>query len=110
MTKLFVYGALKPWHILFSECLQQYCVDYYNSTLSGFKLYEKGPTKYIKPGLSSDYVEGVVLEFNDESIFDITDPIEGYKGVDRLTNSYIRIKVDDIWVYVGTELLESLLG
>lgn len=109
MTKLFVYGALRPGHRLFSECLQQYCINYYDSILSEFKLYEIGSTKYIKSGSSSDYVEGVVLEFNDDSIFDITDPIEGFKGIDRLTNNYIRTKVDDLWVYVGTELLESLL-
>lgn len=109
MTKLFVYGALRPGNRLFSECLQQYCINYYDAILPGFKLYEKGAIKYIKSASSSDYVEGVILEFNDESIFDITDPIEGYKGVDRLTNNYIRIKVDDMWVYVGTELLEVLL-
>jgi len=106
-TKLFVYGLLRPGYSLHTK-ISHFVLDAKPYTFSGLKLFtiSSGLTYVVESDNLDDTVDGFLLDFADDSVFEITDPLEGFKGFDNISNFYERKLINGTWVYLGGSLLQ----
>ncbi|MDC0833421.1 gamma-glutamylcyclotransferase [Geitlerinema sp. CS-897] len=94
MVRVFVYGTLKPG----GRFHKPYCGDRVVATQTGKvrgKLYHLPPVNYPAMTTGDDWVEGVVLSFNDDLALAKLDELEGYQQHRPPSqNEYNRYEID----------------
>ncbi len=92
--QVFVYGTLKPGEINYQLLCQDVVLANHRAIARGH-LYYLPPLGYPGMTKANGWVEGALLVFPDESIFERLDPLEDYQaGREATANEYNRQIID----------------